>query len=32
MTLPTWNDKCICGKLFKDHTGQDIHDCELTGV
>lgn len=30
MPEATWNDNCHCGKLFKDHTGQDIHDCELT--
>ena len=27
----TWLDKCHCGKLFKDHTSQDLHHCELTG-
>jgi len=27
----TWNDNCHCGKLFKDHDCQDLHDCELTG-
>lgn len=27
----TWNDECHCGKLFKDHINNDLHDCELTG-
>lgn len=27
----TWNDYCKCGKQFKDHNVQDLHDCELTG-
>lgn len=29
---PTWENKCVrCGKSFKDHNTQDLHDCELTG-
>ena len=30
MSEVTWNDKCHCDKLFKDHDTQDLHDCELT--
>ena len=26
----TWLDYCKCGKQFKDHNVQDLHDCELT--
>lgn len=27
----TWMHNCHCGKLFRDHHHQDLHDCELTG-
>ncbi len=28
----TWQDTCVrCGKLFKEHSSKDLHDCELTG-
>lgn len=26
----TWNHRCKCGKRYRDHNVQDLHNCKLT--